>query len=83
MIADVAQKLDEAQPGLFDRYLFEKQYNGEECRQSFRQDLNQVRLHQIGRFPTLTLSYGAKGIMITGYRPYEALLDAVKQVMPL
>lgn len=83
VIAEVAEQLDDAQPELFDRDLFEKQYNGEECRQSFRKDLNQVKLNKIGRFPTLTLSCGSKGIMITGYRPYEALLDAVKQVMQL
>jgi predicted DsbA family dithiol-disulfide isomerase len=84
VIAEVAEQLSEAQPGLYDRELFEKEYNGEQCRQSFIEDLNKVKLNKIGRFPTLTLSCGSKnGIMITGFRPYEALLEAVTQVRPL
>ncbi|MEX2593813.1 MAG: DsbA family protein [Anditalea sp.] len=84
VIAEVAEDLANVQPALLDMDRFKKEYNGDLSRESFRQDLKKVKLNNIGRFPTLTINKGSEtGIMITGYRPYEALLAAVKQVCPL
>lgn len=84
VIAEVAEKLANAHPELFDMAQFKREYNTEPSRESFRQDLNRIRLNKIGRFPTLTINKGSEtGVMITGFRPYEALLEAIKQVSPL
>ncbi|HEX5555426.1 MAG TPA: DsbA family protein, partial [Chitinophagaceae bacterium] len=51
--------------------------------EAFRQDLRQSRYLNVGRFPTLTINQpGHSGVMIIGYRPYEVLLQGLKQVVP-
>src|SRR5690606_9833566 len=83
VLADIAENLGKASPDLFNFGQFGKAYNGAESRENFRQDLKKTRHNNIGRFPTLTINKGMEtGIMITGFRPYEALLEAVNQVNP-
>lgn len=67
----------EIQKSKFDLATFESDWKAEKGHQPFRLDLQKTKFHNIGRFPTLTFknSDGA-GIMITGYRPYEALKEA-------
>jgi predicted DsbA family dithiol-disulfide isomerase len=49
--------------------------------EAFRKDLNEVQSRNITRFPTLIMrSIDKPAIMITGYRPYRVLIDAIKQV---
>lgn len=44
---------------------------------NFREDIRQARFHNIGRYPTLTMTNeSGKGIMMTGYRPFNVLRDA-------
>lgn len=81
VIAEVAETIAKRHPDIFDFVRFKKEYNGDLSREAFRQDLQKVKLNKIGRFPTLTISNSqGKGVMITGYRPYEALLEALHQV---
>jgi predicted DsbA family dithiol-disulfide isomerase len=48
---------------------------------AFRNDLQKTRFLKIGRYPTLTFTNNnTTGIMITGYRPYEVLVDALSQI---
>ncbi|HEU5148158.1 MAG TPA: hypothetical protein VFT90_15645 [Chryseosolibacter sp.] len=48
---------------------------------AFRKHLTQVRFLGIGRYPTLTFTQrGSKGIMITGYRPFDVLKDALNHM---
>ena len=63
-----------------DRFLYDLtgSDNGIEA---FRKDLNEVQGRNITRFPTLIMrSINKPAIMITGYRPYPVLIDAIKQV---
>jgi putative protein-disulfide isomerase len=84
VIAEVAESLAKDQPEVFDFERFKKEYNGDLSREAFRQDLKKVKLNKIGRFPTLTISnHKEQGVIITGYRPYDALLEAIRQVVPL
>lgn len=63
-------------PG-FDLTTFESDWKAEKGHQPFLFDLQKTKFHSIGRFPTLTFQNTAgDGIMITGYRPYEALNEA-------
>ncbi|WP_299700579.1 DsbA family protein [uncultured Pontibacter sp.] len=84
VLLEVGGKLSEERPAVFDAAAFERALGGEEARKAFEQDLMQVRIHGISRFPTLTLKKEGEetGVMIVGYRPYEALQQALKQVAP-
>ena len=84
VIAEVAESLAKDQPEVFSFEHFKKEYNGDLSRDAFRKDLQTVKLNKIGRFPTFTISSGKEnGVIITGYRPYEALLEAIRQVAPI
>jgi predicted DsbA family dithiol-disulfide isomerase len=61
----------------FDFLTFQDDWRTEKGKEGFRQDLQKTKYHNIGRFPTLTmLPTHGKGLMIVGYRPYEALQQA-------
>lgn len=82
VLMDLAQALATSYPGLLDteRFLQDLTVN-ENGINAFRTDLNEVQSRNITRFPTLILRSANKpAIMITGYRPYPVLLDAIKQV---
>jgi predicted DsbA family dithiol-disulfide isomerase len=61
----------------FDSVIFESDWKAGKGNEPFRLDLQKTKFHGIGRFPTLTFqNTHGEGIVITGYRPYEALNDA-------
>lgn len=51
--------------------------------EAFRKDLQEIKYRGITRFPTMILKApGHDGVIITGYRPYQSLLDTVMYVAP-
>ncbi len=83
ILVDVAENLAAQAPLIFDVVRFTEDLNEEAARAAFREDLRNVRYHNISRFPTLTLRRPQqKGVMIVGFRPYDVLQDALKQVAP-
>lgn len=51
--------------------------------EAFRQDLRDAAYHGIGRFPTLILrGIDGRGIVLVGYRPYDALCAALEHLVP-
>ncbi|PVY43706.1 DsbA family protein [Pontibacter virosus] len=84
VLRQVGRSLAEAQPDVFNAEVFERDLGGEEARKAFEEDLRQVRLHGITRFPTLTIRRegGDHGVLLIGYRPYVALRTALYQVAP-
>jgi putative protein-disulfide isomerase len=80
----VGKELTQEHPDMLDADRFEADLSGQEARKAFEEDLRQVRLHNISRFPTLTMRRegAGEGVMIVGYRPYEALEKALHQVAP-
>jgi putative protein-disulfide isomerase len=83
VLSKVANDLAIEFPELFNVKRFIKEYNQSECRDSLRKDMNEVKQHHIGRFPTLTVrKNGYQSIMITGYRPYDVLLSAFSYLNP-
>jgi predicted DsbA family dithiol-disulfide isomerase len=81
VILSVAQEVAREYEGLFDLNFFEECWKKDAGVESFRADLQQARFLKIGRYPTLTFTKDkAKGIMITGYRPYDILVDALRQI---
>ncbi len=50
---------------------------------AFRQDMRDAAYYSIGRFPTLILHRAdGRGIVLTGYRPYDALQSALEYLVP-
>jgi predicted DsbA family dithiol-disulfide isomerase len=83
VLLEVASTLQLDKPHLFDEKRFREDLENDSGHDPFREDLEQARYHRIGRFPTLTIvKPGGAGVIITGYRPYPVLLEAVKQVDP-
>lgn len=83
VLLDVARELAGENTDLLNFADFELELQGEEARKAFEEDLKQVRYHDITRYPTLTISKsGQPGLLIVGYRPYEALVSTLKKVAP-
>jgi len=76
VLIKVAEEVSAEFPA-FDLERFKKEYNQVESRDNLRKDMNEVKFHRIGRYPTLAIrKKGFQTVMITGYRPYEVLLSA-------
>jgi putative protein-disulfide isomerase len=67
----------------FDLDRFRDDLAAPETRDAFRQDLRDAAYYDIGRFPTLLVHRsGGRGLILVGYRPYEALCEAVEYLAP-
>lgn len=85
VLLDLADEVHAQRPDAkpADREQFAAAFAGPEARQAFRDDLTEVRFRQIGRFPSLLIHRdGNRGLLLTGYRPYERLLAALFKVAP-
>ena len=83
VLLEIAGVLSRKSPEMFNLQRFTEDYHSGAGHQPFRDDLQRVRYHKISRFPTLTIiNKKSKGVLITGYRPYEVLLQAIAQVAP-
>jgi len=77
VLSTVADKLEEEHPAIFNAHRFKKDYNQTASRDKLRADLDEIKIHKIGRFPTMLIrKEGYKTLMITGYRPYDVLISA-------
>jgi len=84
VLSDLARQTGQQYPEVFDFGRFSTDYESEASRHSFRNDLAKVRYMQIGRFPTITMTQpGGKSLIITGYRPYEVLQEALRASLPV
>ncbi len=82
VLTAIARNLANNYLGLLDPGKFQYDLAGSDNGiEAFRTDLNEVQSRNISRFPTLILRSSNKPtIMITGYRPYPVLFDAIQQV---
>jgi putative protein-disulfide isomerase len=80
VLMEIAGALSTIESADFDFDRFAKEYNTEVSRDAFRNDLRQISYNKIGRFPTMTFTKAGKGLIITGYRPYQALVEAFDQL---
>jgi len=82
VLVSVAKRIAEHRPEIFDLNHFLKNYNNLQSRQAFKADLQQVRFHNIGRFPTIVMKpVQGRSIIMTGYRDYEVLIEALEHVI--
>jgi putative protein-disulfide isomerase len=82
VLINTARSLASEYPDDFKLEAFLRDYNQESSRNAFRTDLKQVRFNQIGRFPSLTYAYQEKKLIITGYRSYQVLFNALSDIAP-
>jgi predicted DsbA family dithiol-disulfide isomerase len=76
VLRQLARELAVMQPRAFDPERFDQDLVDRPASEAFADDLRQVQLHRIGRFPTLVF-HGVRGSRIAiGYRPVEAM-DAI------
>jgi hypothetical protein len=81
ILLTVAQET--AATGLLDLDRFCADLDASEPIDGFRQDLRDAAYYGIGRFPTLILHrYDGRGIVLIGYRPYDALRAAIEHLVP-
>jgi predicted DsbA family dithiol-disulfide isomerase len=67
----------------FDLHRFQLDLETQVSAEAFRQDLQQTRYREIGRFPALAITTAAgQGVLLIGYRPYAALYNALMHVAP-
>ena len=79
-ILEVASRLEEK--NILDLSQFENDWYSHRSADLFRKDLEQIKIKGITRFPTLLISNSARTIQITGYRPFNVLADAFKNLDP-
>jgi predicted DsbA family dithiol-disulfide isomerase len=84
ILTNIAEELAMRHPDVLNKERFLFDFTGSDNGiEAFRKDLNEVQSRNITRFPTLIMkSTNKAAIMITGYRPYPVLLDAISQVIP-
>lgn len=64
----------------FDVQKFDNDLRQGHGKSAFRADLQKAAFHKIGRYPTLTITPPeGEAIIMVGYRPYSALLEAVSR----
>ena len=83
IIFKIAETTASANPGLLNYNRFEADWKNGSGMEAFNEDLQRTRFLRIGRYPTLTFTTGkaSKGIMITGYRPYDVLNEGLRQML--
>jgi predicted DsbA family dithiol-disulfide isomerase len=83
VLVKLFSSLAECYPEVLDTKRFEIDLTGIAGLEAFRKDWQEVQNRNINRFPSLIIRpAGGAAIITTGYRPYTALIDAIKQVSP-
>jgi putative protein-disulfide isomerase len=83
VLVQIASSLGDKHPGLINMDRFESDLISDVGLEAFRPDWQESQNRNISRTPTLILKSRTKpAIMMTGYRPYAVLLEAIKQVAP-
>ena len=80
VILEVAADLKEKK--ILDFSSFKEDWMSQKAADVFRKDLEQIKIKGITRFPTLLISNSERTIQITGYRPFEVLRDAFRNLDP-
>ena len=84
VLLEAASELSKDPVLSFDEKEFMKNMENDSGLEDFRKDLKEIQYRNIKRFPTLVMKTdSARGIVITGYRPYEMLAESMKQLLRL
>jgi putative protein-disulfide isomerase len=68
--------------GTFDLTLFKRDYKNDNGLNSFRLDLQEIKMNDIARFPTIILkNKNHKGLILVGHRQLHELCEAMEYVI--
>jgi putative protein-disulfide isomerase len=82
-LIEVAEEIANNKLTTFDLARFKDDMKNDNGIEAFRKDIQEVQYRNINRFPTLIVRQrNQQAVIITGYRPYSALLTALSQVAP-
>lgn len=83
VLLEVARELQDALPAAFNYDLFLNQLRSTEVSDKFKNDLEQVRLCGISRFPSLLIRVEGKeqSVILTGSRPYDAVMATIETLV--
>ena len=82
ILINIADRLSAESQYNFSTDLFRNELKEENALNAFREDLREAQDQQIKRFPTIIIKKGRQGKILTGFRPYENLSEALLQVEP-
>ncbi|HUZ58463.1 MAG TPA: DsbA family protein [Hanamia sp.] len=82
VLIDIADRLSHEEGYNFSATIFRQQLKEDNALEAFRNDLHEVQYQQVKRFPTFIIKRSQQGIILTGYRPYENLREALLQISP-
>jgi putative protein-disulfide isomerase len=81
VLIPLAQQLEEEMPGRFSSSKFIEDWKSNAVRSLLRKDMEQAAFYAIGRYPTMTLVRKGRGLIMTGYRPYEQLEKTLEKLL--
>jgi predicted DsbA family dithiol-disulfide isomerase len=82
VLTEIAGELSQLIHG-FDVQKFKDYLSNDNGLEAFRKDLQEVQNLNISRFPSLIIRKpNQPSLILTGYRPYPVLLEAMKQIAP-
>jgi predicted DsbA family dithiol-disulfide isomerase len=82
VLIEIATQLPQHYPS-FSLSTFKEDLLNDKGLEAFRSDLQEVRYHNINRFPTLIIRRPKQGsVLITGHRPYVVIMDTLKKISP-
>lgn len=79
-ILAIAEQLEKKE--ILDLSKLKKAMYTDEAADLFRKDLEYLKIKGITRFPSFLISYKGRTLQITGYRPFEVLLETFKVLDP-
>jgi predicted DsbA family dithiol-disulfide isomerase len=83
VLIEIAEKMLNDQPSIFDLSTLKQDLINDNGLEAFRKDWQETGNRDISRFPTLIIRAPNKpAILLTGYRPYSVLREAIKQIAP-
>ena len=78
----LAAELQQQMPDTFSAENFALDMSNDNGIEAFREDLNLVKLSGIDRYPSLLVRHpGKKTILISGYKPFEVLANAIEELL--
>lgn len=82
VLLDVAREVTKKHPDKLNYDEFEDDLINKRAIPDFRSDMDEVRQRHITRYPTLIIRMGEKGKVLTGFRPFAALEEVIKDLNP-
>ncbi|MBP2238357.1 putative DsbA family dithiol-disulfide isomerase [Sinorhizobium kostiense] len=83
VLHEIIDACAEARPDVIDPQRLRCDMDGDHARTNFMDDVKNARFRQIGRFPALVIRRPrTAGVLVIGWRPFEALLRTVAEVAP-